>query len=135
MKKGGLYPCPQQGSCVSSAGSAQPSKYVAPWRYKESMQEAIEKLEKFADANTELQIVKRDGSYVWVKYEGGTLGGTADIEFLFRESDSAVSIRAASRRNSQFYAFSVPTTNLKGLMIGIRQNLGWEDLDRDLLLI
>lgn len=77
-------------------------------------------------------VVAHDGDYVWLAYEGGTLKGKVDLEFKLRKDDQIVTLRAASRRSTQVYAFSAPSADLKALLTGVRQDLGWEDLDKDL---
>uniref|UniRef100_A0A7S0BML9 Uncharacterized protein n=1 Tax=Rhodosorus marinus TaxID=101924 RepID=A0A7S0BML9_9RHOD len=131
--KGRLFPCPQTGACLSSSSSNQPSKYIAPWSYEGTSDEATSKLLDYANKSSSLKVVAHDGDYVWLVYEGGALKGEVDIEFKLRKDDQIVTIRAASRRTTQIYAFSAPSADLKALLAGVRQDLGWEDLDKHLL--
>mmetsp|Transcript_652 Transcript_652/g.1470 ORF Transcript_652/g.1470 Transcript_652/m.1470 type:complete len:150 (+) Transcript_652:400-849(+) len=132
VSKGRLFPCPQNGACLSSSSSNQPSKYIAPWRYEGTSDEAATKLLDYANKSSSLMVVAHDGDYVWLAYEGGALKGKVDLEFKLRKDDQIVTLRAASRRSTQVYAFSAPSADLKALLTGIRQDLGWEDLDKDL---
>jgi len=72
--------------------------------------------------------------YFVFEYDGGAVAGKTDLEFLFRDGSNAVAIRAINQRSLQFYAFSGPSTNLKGLLLDVRRTLGWRDQDSDLLL-
>eukprot|EP00189_Rhodosorus_marinus_P003515 CAMPEP_0113961362 /NCGR_PEP_ID=MMETSP0011_2-20120614/5260_1 /TAXON_ID=101924 /ORGANISM="Rhodosorus marinus" /LENGTH=349 /DNA_ID=CAMNT_0000972981 /DNA_START=341 /DNA_END=1393 /DNA_ORIENTATION=+ /assembly_acc=CAM_ASM_000156 len=94
--------------------------------------EAATKLLDYANKSSSLMVVAHDGDYVWLAYEGGALKGKVDLEFKLRKDDQIVTLRAASRRSTQVYAFSAPSADLKALLTGIRQDLGWEDLDKDL---
>lgn len=91
---------------MSSSGSSQPTKFYPPWTFKESADEATAKLSKLAEDSPDLKLMEQNGNYWWLVYTGGVFGGTTDLEFIIRESDKIVTVRAASRRSARFYAFS-----------------------------
>ncbi|KAA8492500.1 Thylakoid lumenal 17.9 kDa protein, chloroplastic [Porphyridium purpureum] len=135
--RGRLASCPSDAKCVSSAATGSPDKFTSPWTYEEegSAREAADKLLALVSKKNSLRLIEEDSKfpYFHVEYDGGSLSGVCDLEFLFREKEKVVSVRGISRRNLQVYAFSAPQTSVAGVLLDIRLALSWKQMtDTDL---
>lgn len=93
---GPLAPCPGTPNCVHTTATDS-THAIAPYRYADSLQSAVERLARTIQALPRTNIVTRSESYLYAEFTSKIMRYVDDVEFVFDDSTKAVHFRSASR--------------------------------------
>jgi uncharacterized protein (DUF1499 family) len=93
---GRLSPCSTSPNCVSSL-SEDKSHYVEPLSYKNSQEEAREKLISIINSVKRSEIVTAEMNYIHATVKSALFRFVDDVEFSFDDQRKVIDVRSASR--------------------------------------
>jgi uncharacterized protein (DUF1499 family) len=96
ITQGKLSACPDSPNCVSSR-SSDPSHFVEPLSYTDSLPEAKSRLLKIMESMPRTKIVSNTDNYIHAESTSLIFRFVDDVEFLFDEEKNLIHVRSASR--------------------------------------
>ena len=94
VQQGGLAACPSSPNCVSS-GDTDEDRYIEPFQFKGSKQQAREHLIEVLGGLKNTKIVSDRNSYIRVEFKTDLMGFVDDGEFYVQ--DDQIHVRSAAR--------------------------------------
>ena len=91
-----LSPCPDTPNCVSSE-SDDSRRSIESLHYRDSSEEAFEKLKHVVLSLPRTRLIEEEGNYLHFEFRSRLFGFVDDVEFFRRENDKAIEARSASR--------------------------------------
>lgn len=92
-----LSPCPRSPNCVSSLSSEEESHRMAPFEFKQTLENSQLALQKAIESFERAKIVSRDTNLWKCEFKTKILGFVDDVEFFFDIKSKKIHVRSASR--------------------------------------
>lgn len=95
---GRFYPCPKKHVCVSTQSDKNDEiHYIEPIPFRETKQEAMEKILKIVNSMSRTKILEKSENYIHALFTTALLRFKDDVEFYFDDSEKLIHFKSQSR--------------------------------------
>lgn len=115
-----LLPCPNSPNCVSSL-SDNDKHFIKPFDYKDSIENARQKLIDILENSRGVRLVKTKSNYLHAEFRSVIFRFVDDVEFYFPEKQPLIHVKSASR--SGYYDFGVNRRRIEHLRAAFNETV------------